>query len=57
MMTNSFFIDPRITDPEIVEDLTLTAEVVRQATECGDVLSQDEVDALLGLGPAKGSGT
>ena len=52
-MTN-FFIDPRVTDPDLLDDVTLAADVIRQTSTSGDALTQEEVDELLGLRPPKG---
>ncbi len=49
-MTN-FFFDPRVTDPDLLADMNLAADVVREASEADEMLSTEQIDRLLGVRP------
>jgi hypothetical protein len=52
-------VDPELTDQDLGSEIELLADVIDGASEAPSVLSQQQVDGLLGVSPAptgEGSG-
>jgi hypothetical protein len=45
-------VDPELTDQDLGSEIELLADVIDGASEAPSVLSQQQVDSLLGVSPA-----